>query len=442
MRIEIIGAGYVGVVTAATLSSWGHRVTLLDINSERIEQLSRGSVHFYEPDLEPILQQQLAEGALDCRLFPHGLIDQAQIAMICVGTPGNMKGHTDLSQLEAALQGIATRSAPEVIAIKSTVPVGTGRKIMGDLARRNCDSMVVANPEFLREGSALYDSFHPDRVVIGVDQPKAAAMMQELYNRLQAPLVITCPEEAELIKYASNAFLATKISFINELSRFCSNWDIDINVIARGIGLDHRVGTHFLQAGSGFGGSCLPKDLKSLIGQAATLGEGAVLLRAVQQVNESQRGWIVQQVEQILGNLAGKTLAAWGLSFKAGTDDLRDSPAIDLISLLIDKGAQVTAYDPKVAGSSGLPAGLVMADNPETAVVSADLLVLLTEWPELINMDWQQVGKLMSGSVVLDTRNCLDPEIIIKAGLIYRGIGRAMQQGIPITYQQVKKGLG
>lgn len=424
MRVEVIGAGFVGVVTAVTLALFGHRVTVLDVEETKISKLSRGAAPFYEPGLDRLLQEALASGCLDFRFFPAGLAKEAQLAMLCVGTPNDARGETDLAQVESAVAGLLAHGLPKTVVIKSTVPVGTGRRLARLLGAVDPRCRVIANPEFLREGSALRDALHPDRIILGVAEPAQASCLLELYRELKAPVLVTSLEEAELIKYASNAFLATRVSFINELSRLCDRWGLDVNVVARGMGMDHRIGGQFLQAGIGFGGSCLPKDLDSLISQAAACGENANLLRTVRWVNETQPAWVMEKIERALGGLQGKRVAAWGLSFKAGTDDRRGSPALELLGRLLEAGASVVAYDPAVTGGPALPPGLQVAGSLYEPLSQADLLLVLTEWREFQEADWDRVKSLLKGNVVLDGRNCLDPGRLVAAGLTYLGVGR------------------
>lgn len=437
MEVVVVGAGYVGLVTAVTLSILGHRVTCVDVNSERIAMLKAGKSPFYEPGLEEVLAREIAAGRL---LFTADLaeaVGNADCVILCVGTPSTASGAADLTDLMHAVDDIASVvKRPLYLVIKSTVPVGTNRRVVerlqqwqvampGGLKRSVAELItVVSNPEFLREGSALHDSLHPDRIVVGTTSKQAIIDMQLLYRGLDAPFLAVSPEEAELIKYASNAFLAMKISFANSLADFCEVWGADIRVVTKGMGMDTRIGSQFMQAGLGFGGSCFPKDVRALLYQyqAANLYGG--FLQETLRVNQARITRSVNKLKRALGSLLGRKIAILGLAFKPGTDDVRESPSLYLLQALLDEGCQIKAYDPQaIPGARRLFPDVEYCASSLEAVQDADAVVVATDWPEFKELPWDQILARMRGRVVLDARNLYEREVLEKAGALYLGLG-------------------
>ena len=419
------GAGYVGLTTAACLCELGHEVTLLEIDPQRLATLMRGECPIYEPGLDALLKRHLGGG-----LKVTGDLAQAlsgtEILICCVGTPPSATGSPDLSSLWRLLADLRRQRQPLTVVLKSTVPPGTNRRAQRRLGARFA---VVSNPEFLREGTAIHDFFHPDRIVIGAASPTAAEQVAALYRGIDAPLLLTGWEEAELIKYASNAFLAVKLSFANEVAALADSLGADGLTVLRGVGLDRRIGPHFLAPGPGYGGSCLPKDLAALRWTARRRRVRLDLLPAAQRANRRQR----ERVLAKLGPVEGRQIAVWGLAFKAGTDDVRESPALEVIPALLARGARVTAHDPAArhtfaaalaAVSGGLPGRLRLVDDPWGALHGADALLVLTEWPEYAAASPEEIRTALAGDLVVDGRNLFDPEAMAAAGLRYRGIGR------------------
>lgn len=425
MPIAVAGAGYVGLTTAACLCELGHEVTLLEIDPQRLATLMRGECPIYEPGLDALLKRHLGGG-----LKVTGDLAQAlsgtEILICCVGTPPSATGSPDLSSLWRLLADLRRQRQPLTVVLKSTVPPGTNRRAQRRLGARFA---VVSNPEFLREGTAIHDFFHPDRIVIGAASPTAAEQVAALYRGIDAPLLLTGWEEAELIKYASNAFLAVKLSFANEVAALADSLGADGLTVLRGVGLDRRIGPHFLAPGPGYGGSCLPKDLAALRWTARRRRVRLDLLPAAQRANRRQR----ERVLAKLGPVEGRQIAVWGLAFKAGTDDVRESPALEVIPALLARGARVTAHDPAArhtfaaalaAVSGGLPGRLRLVDDPWDALHGADALLVLTEWPEYAAASPEEIRTALAGDLVVDGRNLFDPEAMAAAGLRYRGIGR------------------
>ena len=429
-RICVIGTGYAGLANSACLADLGNGVIGLDLDGDKIEQLNQGTLPIYEPGLAELVQRNLDAGRLEFSTsYDEGLAD-AELVFVCVGTPAGLEGETDLADVERAVVGIAQRiHQPVVIVNRSTVPIGTG-DWMSDLIRRNQAKgealfTVVSNPEFLREGSAVYDWMHPDRIVLGTSDPQAAEKVAQVYRSLGAELIITDPRTAEMIKYATNAFLASKISFINEIANICEALGADVRTVAHGMGTDQRISPHFLEAGIGWGGSCFPKDVQALAYIAAVHGQHPQMLRAVLEINTDQRKRAVTKVREILGGFRGKMIAVWGLTFKPNTDDLRDAPSISVIRMLLNQGATVRAYDPvgMERARDELP-HVVYCDNPYDAAQEADALFLITEWNEFKQLDMARVRDLMRQPVLLDARNVYDPQQMRELGFIYRGMGR------------------
>ena len=439
-RIAVIGTGYVGLVSGACFAYLGHKVIGLDIDKEKIERLKRGEVPIYEPGLESILNKALKEGNIDFTTDYSYAVKNSDFIFIAVGTPSKEDGSADLSYVESAYKSVAENIDDEdfkVIVNKSTVPVGTGRWakefIKNLLKKRGVKEPekrfeVVSNPEFLREGKAVEDFMKPDRVVVGADNREIGGLVASLYEKLQPPVLLTDLPTAEMIKYASNAFLATKISFINEIANVCEELGADITVVARGMGLDHRISPYFLRAGCGFGGSCFPKDVKALIHTAERINQKPQLLKAVIEVNERQKLKPVEKLLKHIPNIEGKTVAVWGLAFKPETDDMREAPSIPVIRELLRRGALVKAYDP-VATENAKRAlrkeieeygeKLVFTQDKYNALDGAQALLLITEWEEFKEIDFDK----LKGKVVIDGRNLWEPSVM-RRFCTYESIGR------------------
>ncbi len=429
-NICVIGVGYVGLVTGACLADLGNRVICLNRNKTKAENLKKGIMPIYEPGLEEIVKRNYASGRLDFTTSYDEALKDVEYVFIAVGTPSGAEGEADLAHVNQASEGIAKRlDHPMIIINKSTVPIGTGDWV-ADIVRENMpdksiEFSVVSNPEFLREGSAVYDFMNPDRIVLGSTDPAAAHRVAELYYPLQAPIIITDLRTAEMIKYASNAFLATKISFINEIANICEALGADVTEVARGMGMDQRIGPHFLGAGVGWGGSCFPKDVKALIHMAATHGAHPQLLRAVMEINYDQRKRVIQKLRDILGGFRGKTIGILGLSFKPNTDDMRDAPSIEIIHMLQHEGAQIKAYDPQAMETAKrILTNVTYCENPYEVAEGADALILVTEWNEFKQLDMLRIKEIMRQPVILDGRNIYDPEKMKEMGFIFRGMGR------------------
>lgn len=438
MEIAIAGAGYVGLTSAACFCEMGHRVRLVEIDPERLALLLQGSCPIFEPGLPELLKKHLGSSLTVTDRLAEAL-DGARALFVCVGTPPRPDGAPDLSalkrllgELRRALGEIAasrTESGrPEtVIAMKSTVPPGTCRMVSQFL---KSGVAVVSNPEFLREGTAIDDFFHPDRIVVGGPDAGATLVVAGLYRNIDAPLLVTGWEESELVKYATNAFLAIKISFANEIAALCDGLETDAGEVLQGLGLDQRVGPQFLRPGPGYGGSCLPKDLRALAWRAKKAGVRLDLLPAAERVNARQRHRLVAKLTTALGTLSEKTVAMWGLAFKAGTDDLRGAAALEIVPKLLGQGATVQAFDPAamVGFAHEFPPeewpGLVLVPDHMEALRDADALLILTEWDLFRSVRCAELAAMMRGRVVVDGRNLLDADEAVRAGLIYRGVGR------------------
>jgi UDPglucose 6-dehydrogenase len=421
--LAVIGVGYVGLVTAAGFAELGSDVWCVDIDAERIERLRRGEVPIHEPGLDQVLAAQRERLRFTTHL--DEALQHVRLLFVAVGTPSTYAGDADLSAVKSVVDALP-ESSEHALVMKSTVPTGTGAAIRRTLDARGLRALeYVSCPEFLREGSALSDFRQPDRVVIGDDGVAAGDAVAELYEPLGAPIVRTDVTSAEMIKLASNAFLATKISFINEIANVCEETGADVNEVARGMGLDPRVGASFLQAGVGFGGSCFPKDVNALKQLAGNSGYHFQLLGSVIEVNELQKRRVVAKLQKHLGSLVGRTVALLGLAFKPNTDDMREASSLVLAARLQAEGAHVRAYDPVAEGeASELMPGVELAQGPMEAVDGADAVVLVTEWDEFAALDWSAVGQRMSGRLLVDGRNALDPEAVRAGGLEYEGIGR------------------
>lgn len=425
----VVGVGYVGLVTAACFSDLGNRVIALDISEEKISGLKNGIMPIYEPGLRELVERNVRAGRLTFTTSYEDAISDTQFVFIAVGTPSGVDGEADLRYVATAAETIARHmTQPLIIINKSTVPVGTGDWV-ADIVRSNQSTpipfSVVSCPEFLREGSAITDFMQPHRTVLGSLDHEAAEKVAQLHLPLRAPIVITDLRTAEMIKYASNAFLATKISFINEIANICEALGADVKEVAVGMGYDKRIGPLFLDAGLGYGGSCFPKDVKALAYMAADKGRHPQLLNAVMEINNDRRPMVVIRLQEMLGNLRGKTIGLLGLSFKPNTDDMRDAPSVDIAEGLLARGAQVRAYDP-VAMQIAAPLlpEVEMQPDPYTLARGCDALVIVTEWNEFKNLDLEQIRRELKQPIILDGRNIYDPEFMHMIGFHYRGFGR------------------
>lgn len=429
-QIAVVGSGYVGLVTGACLAELGNQVTCVDADAGRIRTLLSGTVPFHEPGLRELVLRNRHLGRLD---FSHSTADAVggrEYIFIAVGTPMNPDGSCDLSAVQVAAKQIAEGLTGDAIVVnKSTVPVGTAdlvATIMREYQRHGADVTVVSNPEFLREGSAVSDFQNPDRVVIGADNADAIALMRELYAPLEAPIIVTNVRTAEMIKYAANAFLATKISFINEIADLCERLGADVTGVIAGAGADRRIGTASFNAGLGFGGSCFPKDVSALVDAAQMCGAPSQLLPAVLEVNRKRVDRVLANLRATLGGLADRRIAVLGLSFKPSTDDVRESPAMTLIEGLLACGATVTAHDPVAipAARNVLSDRVRLVEDSYEAANDADAVLVATEWEHYKHLDFAVLKKLMRGDVVMDARNMFSPAVVNAAGLRYLGVGR------------------
>ena len=432
MHIAVIGTGYVGLVTGACFAEFGVDVTCIDIDSEKIARLSAGEMPIYEPGLEQLVTKNMQSGRLRFTTDLKQAVEQALVIFLAVGTPPKSDGSPDLSFVEAAARSIAEHmNGYKVIVTKSTVPIGTGeylRKLIREQQKSRLNFGIVSNPEFLREGAAINDFMRPDRVVIGSRDEEAIAIIRDLYRPLyliEAPFVLTSLEAAELTKYAANAFLATKISFINEIANLCESIGCDVHDVARAIGMDRRIGSKFLHPGPGFGGSCFPKDTQALASVAREFGRDSMIVDAVIEVNRRQRLAMVPKIAKLVGDLEGKTVAVLGLAFKPETNDMREAPAIDIITGLLQLGATVRAYDPVAMKEAAevLPEVKYAADEYE-AVTDADALVFVTEWNQFRALDMRRVRDLMRSPRIADLRNIYEPADMRELGFEYIGVGR------------------
>ncbi len=429
MRVAVLGAGYVGLTTAACLAHLGHEVVGADVDPERVERLQKGEVPILEAGLPELLAEGLASRRLRFVVGAPNAARGANVVFLCVQTPQGVDGAADLTYVETVAREIAPVLAPNTVVVnKSTVPVGSTRYVSRILSEAGTSEgvSVASNPEFLREGQAVHDFLHPDRIVIGCEHPEAAVRVSELYKGVHAPVLVTDPASAEMIKYASNAFLATKVSFINAIANLCEAVDADVREVAIGMGYDARIGFQFLHPGPGYGGSCFPKDVAALLHAARNAGYDFDLLQGAADVNRAQHERIVDKVRAAAGgSLAGAVVCVWGLTFKAETDDLRDSPAVAITRRLLEEGATVQAYDPAAgdAAQSLLPAIDVRAD-PYEAADGADAVALLTEWDAFRWLEFDKVASLMRRAAIVDARNLLDPAAMRRRGFEYVAVGR------------------
>lgn len=432
MHIAVIGTGYVGLVTGACFSEFGVYVTCVDNNANKIESLRKGVVPFYEPGLEDMVKRNYAAGRLSFTTNLSDAVRDALVIFIAVGTPPGADGSADLSFVETVAREIAENvKSYKVIVTKSTVPVGTGerlRKIILENLKEQIVFDMVSNPEFLREGAAIEDFMRPNRVIIGADSDQAIAIMKDLYKPLyliETPIVISNIETSELIKYASNAFLATKISFINEMSRLCEKVGADIHMVAKGMGLDNRIGSKFLHAGAGYGGSCFPKDTEALINTGKVHGTEMSIVVAAVKANKKQIKSMTEKIRSVIPDLGGKTIAVLGLSFKPNTDDMRDAPSISIIKDLLKEGAKIRAFDPVAMENAKdeLP-GIKYCSDAYDACSGADALVIITEWNQFRNLDLNRIKGLLACPLFFDLRNIYSPEKMRSMGFVYHSVGR------------------
>ena len=462
MKITIIGAGYVGLVTGTCLADFGLQVTCVDQDEQKINLLNSGGVPIYEPNLETLIKKNVSAGRLTFITNLEKAVKQSKVIFIAVGTPSNDDGSANLKQIEKVAQQIAHHlNEYKVIVNKSTVPIGTAAKIKeiinsfsssplrGEGGVRVKSSSVIArseatrqsqptskpfpfdivsNPEFLREGSAVYDFTHPDKIVIGTESPKALKIMQEIYRPLyliDIPFVITNPETAELIKYACNAFLATKITFINEIANLCDKVGADVHQIAKAMGLDGRISSKFLHPGPGYGGSCFPKDARALCSIAESFGYEFKSLRAVVSANNRQRELMVEKIKHLLKDLKSKTIGILGLAFKQNTDDIRESSSIDIIKILLKGGAKIKCFDPlAMENAKKILPDIVYCENEYDAAQGSDALVIATEWNQFRNLDLNKIKKLLKTPIFIDLRNLYEPSQVKSLGFVYEGVGR------------------
>lgn len=432
-NICVIGTGYVGLVTGTCFADLGNEVVCLDIDKSKIEGLKQGLLPIYEPGLEEIVRRNYEAGRLCFTTSYPEAVSTADFIFIAVGTPQGEDGSADLTYVEQAASQIAKHLDGHTIIInKSTVPIGTGDLVAGIIDRSlngnrsTATFAVVSNPEFLKEGSAIQDFQQPDRIVLGSTNRKAAEQVASLYASIKAPIIITDLRTAEMIKYASNAILATRISFINEIAHMCDALSADVKVVAEGMGYDKRIGPQFLQAGIGYGGSCFPKDVKALAHMAEQSNLHPQLLLAVMDINYDARRFFVQKIERTLGSVANRVIGVWGLAFKPNTDDMREAASVDIISLLVRKGAIVQVYDPvamKIA-QKVLPGAVIFCKDPYECADNADAVLLLTEWNEFKQLDMDRVKGLMKKPVLLDGRNLYEPAEMHKLNFTYHAVGR------------------
>lgn len=429
-KICVIGTGYVGLVTGTCFADLGNEVTCLDIDPDRISKLNSGIMPIYEPGLEQLVKQNVIANRLSFTTDYNQALSGAEYAFISVGTPSGNDGEADLHFVKSAAEAIADIVEESILVInKSTVPVGTGDWVAEVISNRRkgkpLEFSVVSNPEFLREGSAISDFMNPDRVVLGSEDKKAANRVAQLYQPLRCTIMVTDLRTAEMIKYASNAFLATRISFINEIGNICEEMGADVREVALGMGYDKRIGHAFLDAGLGWGGSCFPKDVKALEHMAVLHGTHPQLLQAVMEINRNQRRRAVMKLRKVLKGLNNKTIGILGIAFKPNTDDIRDAASLEIIHLLENEGAHVRAYDPQaMENAEKVLKHVVLCSNPYQVAEKADALILATEWNEFKQLDFQRLKATMKQFVILDGRNLWDPETVRSYGFTYIGVGR------------------
>jgi len=429
MNISIIGSGYVGLVTGACFAELGNKVICADNDVKKVARLKNGAVPIYEPGLEEMIKLNLKNKRLKFTSSIKAAVKSSEVIFIAVGTPALENGEADLTGIENVARSIAQNmDGYRLIVEKSTVPVETCawvKKTISTYIKKGHKFDVVSNPEFLREGSAINDFTHPDRIILGVESAKARQIMVSLYQPLNRPILITNIKSAELIKHASNAFLATKISFINAIARICDKVGADVKEVAQGMGLDNRIGRHFLHAGIGYGGSCFPKDLEAFINISEKLGYDFQILTAVRNTNEEQKRFVLQKIKNEMWIIKDKTIAVLGLAFKPNTDDLRNAPSIDLVNALIQEGAKVRVYDPKaMVKAREILKDAIFCNDLYQAANSADCLIVATEWNEFKELDFVKLKKTLKRPLVIDARNIYDPKLLKEMGFTYIGVGR------------------
>ncbi|MBK8464504.1 MAG: UDP-glucose/GDP-mannose dehydrogenase family protein [Chloracidobacterium sp.] len=432
MNIAVIGTGYVGLVTGACFAEFGVDVTCVDVDIAKVEKLNKGVIPIYEPGLDAIVEKNVEAGRLHFTTDIKSAVEKALVVFLAVGTPPQEDGTPDMSYYRQAAKDVANAmNGYKVLVTKSTVPVGTGKwlkEFVGENVATPTEFGVASNPEFLREGAAITDFMRPDRVVIGSNEPRAIEVMKDLYRPLyliETPIIITSLEAAELIKYAANAFLATKITFINEVANLCDAIGCDVHDVARGMGMDNRIGRKFLHPGPGYGGSCFPKDTRALTTVADQFGVETLIVDAVIEANERQRDAMIPKIEKMAGGLTGKQIGVLGLSFKPETDDMRESPATDIIKELIKRGASVKAYDPvAMAEAKHVLPDIEYAVDEYDAITGADMMVIITEWNQFRALDMERVKKLLKAPKIADLRNVYEPDDMRELGFEYVGVGR------------------
>ncbi|MFZ3064460.1 MAG: UDP-glucose/GDP-mannose dehydrogenase family protein [Nitrospirota bacterium] len=433
MNICVIGTGYVGLVTGTCFAEFGVNVVCVDKDKNKIDKLNNGAIPIYEPGLEELVKKNVKDGRLSFTTDIDKAINNSLVVFIAVGTPPKDDGSADLSYVEDVARSIARNlNGYKVIVTKSTVPVGTGekiRKIILEVNKKQENFDIVSNPEFLREGSAIEDFMRPNRVVIGASSERAVEVMKELYRPLyliETPFVITNVESAEMIKYASNAFLATKISFINEIANICERVGADIHAVAKGMGLDHRIGSKFLHPGPGYGGSCFPKDTQAIAQIARENNYTFEVVEAVVNVNKKQKERMIEKIVKMVDELKGKTISILGLSFKPNTDDMRDAPSVDIINGLLKRGAKIKAYDPVAMDEARkiFNDDIKYCKDSYDAAEGSDALVLITEWNQFRSLDMSKIKGLLKSPVIIDLRNVYEPQKMKELGIRYTGVGR------------------
>jgi len=437
-HIAVVGVGYVGLVSAAGFADLGNRVIALDINEERIKDLKKGIMPIYEPGLDELVERNVASERLSFTASYPEAIKGADFVFIAVGTPSGVDGEADLKYVKSAAESVAqVMDGPLVVVNKSTVPVGTGdwvAEIIRTSQPKSIPFAVVSCPEFLREGSAILDFMNPARTVLGSQDYEAADKVAQLHLPLRAPIMITNLRTAEMVKYASNAFLATRISFINEIANICEELGADVKEVSTGMGYDARIGPYFLDAGLGYGGSCFPKDVKALAHMADEKGRHPQLLQAVMDINDDRRRLLVEKIREGVGGFEGKVIGVLGLTFKPNTDDLRDAPALDIAERLLKDGATVRAYDPVgMPGAAKLMPAIEMAEDAYALAEGADALVICTEWNEFKQLDLQRIKGLLRNPVVVDGRNIYEPFNMAQLGFTYLAMGRGYNDGKPMN---------